>query len=120
MVLPCIPCAAAAAPVVGPPIAAFLGVGTVGALAVKKSLKKKKTKKKKNKKKKISQKGGSIKKDESKILNAKGKIQKLQLFNLGNAMSGAPTIIGNIQLARPVKAGIIAPNTIIKPCTVVI
>ena len=58
MVLPCIPCAAAAAPVVGPPVAAFLGIGTAGALVVNKSLKKKKTKKKK----KRSQKGGSIKK----------------------------------------------------------
>ena len=60
-----------------------------------------------------------MKNEPIKIAKAKGKIQKLQLFNRGNAMSGAPIIIGNIQLAKPTKAGIIAPKTIIKPCTVV-
>ncbi|MOA34078.1 hypothetical protein D3C78_1554260 [compost metagenome] len=35
-------------------------------------------------------------------------------------MSGAPIISGIIQLARPTKAGITAPNTITRPCMVVI
>lgn len=35
-------------------------------------------------------------------------------------MSGAPIISGIIQLARPTKAGITAPNTMIRPCMVVI
>ena len=35
-------------------------------------------------------------------------------------MIGAPIIIGISQLAKPTKAGIIAPNTITKPCIVVI
>ena len=58
--------------------------------------------------------------DASNIRKAKGRIQKLQLFILGSAMSGAPIISGTIQFASPVKAGITAPNTMIKPCTVVI
>ncbi len=57
---------------------------------------------------------------ESRIANAHGRIQKLQLFTRGSAMSGAPIISGIIQLARPTKAGITAPNTITRPCTVVI
>ena len=52
--------------------------------------------------------------------NANGRIQKLQLFMRGSAMSGAPIIIGISQLARPTKAGITAPNTINRACTVVI
>ena len=51
---------------------------------------------------------------------ANGRIQNDQLFKRGSAMSGAPTIIGIIQLARPVNAGITKPNTITNPCTVVI
>ncbi len=35
-------------------------------------------------------------------------------------MSGAPICSGIIQLASPVKAGMIAPNTMISPCMVVI
>jgi len=49
-----------------------------------------------------------------------GRIQKLQLFIRGSAMSGAPIIIGINQLARPTKEGMIAPNTMISPCRVVI
>ena len=52
-------------------------------------------------------------------LKANGSIQKLQLFMRGSAMSGAPIIIGIIQLAKPVQAGITAPNTMIRPCMVV-
>ena len=51
-------------------------------------------------------------------VKAKGSIQKLKLFNRGSAMSGAPIIIGICQLARPTKAGITAPNTMIRPCMV--
>jgi hypothetical protein len=52
--------------------------------------------------------------------NVGGSIQKLQLFMRGNAMSGAPIIIGISQLARPTKEGMIAPNTMTRPCSVVI
>ena len=45
--------------------------------------------------------------------------QKLKLFIRANAMSGAPTISGICQFAKPTKAGMIAPNTMIKPCIVV-
>ena len=38
----------------------------------------------------------------------------------GKAMSGAPIISGIIQLASPTNAGITAPNTMIRPCMVVI
>ncbi|MNO68088.1 hypothetical protein D3C76_589090 [compost metagenome] len=51
---------------------------------------------------------------------AAGSNQKLKLFIRGRAMSGAPIISGIIQLARPTKAGITAPNTMIRPCMVVI
>ena len=51
---------------------------------------------------------------------AKGKIQKLILFILGSAISGAPIINGIIQLARPTPAGITAPKIIISACTVTI
>ena len=37
----------------------------------------------------------------------------------GNAISGAPIIRGTCQLANPVNMGIAKPNTIIKPCMVV-
>ena len=36
-----------------------------------------------------------------------------------NAMSGAPIIIGICQFAKPTNAGMIAPNTIMRPCMVV-
>ncbi len=51
---------------------------------------------------------------------AAGSSQKLKLFIRGSAMSGAPIISGIIQLARPTKAGITAPKTMIRPCMVVI
>ena len=54
------------------------------------------------------------------IKNPGGRIQKLQLFMRGSAMSGAPIIIGIIQLAKPTNDGMIAPNTMTKPCKVVI
>ena len=54
------------------------------------------------------------------MVNAKGSIQKLQLFNLGSAISGAPIIIGICQFAKPTKAGITAPKIIISACMVVI
>lgn len=42
--------------------------------------------------------------------------QKLKLFNLGNAISGAPIIIGmNILPKPPIKAGITKKNNMIKP-----
>ena len=34
-------------------------------------------------------------------------------------MSGAPIIIGICQFAKPTKAGMMAPNTMIRPCMVV-
>jgi hypothetical protein len=36
-----------------------------------------------------------------------------------NAMSDAPICSGIIQFAKPTKAGMIAPNTMIRPCIVV-
>ena len=51
---------------------------------------------------------------------ATGRIQNDQLFMRGNAMSGAPIIMGIIQFARPTKAGITAPKTMISACIVVI
>jgi len=52
--------------------------------------------------------------------NATGRIQNDQLFIRGSAISGAPIIIGIIQLARPTKAGMTAPKTMISACIVVI
>jgi hypothetical protein len=46
---------------------------------------------------------------------AKGNIQNDRLFIRGKAMSGAPTCIGINQLAKPTKAGMMAPKTIINP-----
>ena len=57
---------------------------------------------------------------EASIVKAKGRIQKLQLLRRGSAMSGAPIIIVTSQLASPTKAGMIAPNTMTRPCMVVI
>ena len=51
---------------------------------------------------------------------AKGSSQKLQLFILGSAISGAPIIIGIIQLAKPTNPGMIAPKIMISACTVTI
>ncbi len=53
-------------------------------------------------------------------VKAIGSNQKLKLLSRGNAMSGAPICSGTIQLASPTKAGITAPNTMIRPCMVVI
>ena len=48
-----------------------------------------------------------------------GSNQKLKLFNLGNAISGAPNIIGkNIFPAQPINRGITIKKIIIKPCKV--
>jgi hypothetical protein len=44
-----------------------------------------------------------------------GRSQKLQLFIRANAMSGAPICSGISQFAKPTKAGMIAPNTMIRP-----
>jgi hypothetical protein len=50
-----------------------------------------------------------------------GNNQKLILFNLGNAISGAPNIIGKNQLPNPPnKAGITIKKIIIKACAVII
>ena len=59
------------------------------------------------------------KKEESKSMAAGIINQKLILLSRGNAISGAPIINGTCQLAKPTKAGIIAPKIIIKPCIVV-
>ena len=53
-------------------------------------------------------------------MKANGRIQNDQLFMRGSAMSGAPIIIGTIQLARPTKAGMIAPKIMTSACIVVI
>ncbi len=45
--------------------------------------------------------------------------QKLRLFMRAKAMSDAPICSGTIQFAKPTKAGMIAPNTMISPCMVV-
>ena len=45
--------------------------------------------------------------------------QKLKLFIRAKAMSEAPICSGIIQFAKPTKAGMIAPNTMIRPCIVV-
>ena len=45
--------------------------------------------------------------------------QKLMLFIRGNAMSGAPIMIGTNQLPNPpIIAGITMKNTMIRPCAV--
>ncbi len=56
----------------------------------------------------------------SRMVKAAGRIQNDQLFMRGSAMSGAPTIMGIIQLARPTKAGITAPKIMINACIVTI
>jgi hypothetical protein len=45
--------------------------------------------------------------------------QKLRLFMRANAMSDAPICIGISQFAKPTKAGMMAPKTMISPCIVV-
>ena len=54
------------------------------------------------------------------MVKAKGRIQKDKLFMRGRAISGAPIMSGTIQFARPTKAGMMAPKTMIKPWFVVI
>ena len=59
-------------------------------------------------------------KKEPTIMSEAGIIsQKLKLFMRAKAMSDAPICSGIIQLAKPTKAGMIAPNTMIRPCMVV-
>ena len=45
--------------------------------------------------------------------------QKLKLFMRAKAMSEAPICSGSIQFAKPTNAGMIAPNTMMRPCMVV-
>ncbi len=45
--------------------------------------------------------------------------QKLKLFMRAKAMSEAPICSGTIQLAKPTKAGMMAPKIMIRPCSVV-
>jgi hypothetical protein len=59
-------------------------------------------------------------KNEPASIRAAGIIsQKLKLFMRANAMSEAPICSGIIQFANPTKAGMMAPNTMIRPCMVV-
>ncbi len=59
-------------------------------------------------------------KNEPTIINAAGiNSQKLKLFMRANAMSAAPICSGIIQFAKPTKPGMMAPNTMIRPCMVV-
>ena len=45
--------------------------------------------------------------------------QKLILFIRGKAMSGAPIMIGTIQLPKPpISAGMTTKNTMMRPCAV--
>jgi hypothetical protein len=58
-------------------------------------------------------------KDINKNVNDGGNNQKLILFNLGNAMSGAPIISGTNQFPNPpINAGITMKNIIINACAV--
>src|SRR5882724_9497690 len=56
------------------------------------------------------------KKDATSSAAANGNSQKLRLFRRGKAMSGAPSIRGSCQFANPTKAGMMAPNIMIRPC----
>jgi hypothetical protein len=51
---------------------------------------------------------------------ANGSSQNDQLLSRGRAMSGAPIMSGIIQFAKPAKAGMIMPNTMMSACAVVI
>ena len=53
------------------------------------------------------------------MMAATGSSQKLKLFMRANAMSEAPICMGIIQFAKPTKAGMMAPNTMMRPCMVV-
>ncbi len=62
----------------------------------------------------------SITADSSNRINEGGNSQKLILFIRGNAMSGAPIIIGTNQLPKPpIRPGITTKNTMIRPWAVV-
>jgi hypothetical protein len=58
------------------------------------------------------------------IINNKileGNNQKLILLRRGNALSGAPILIGNYQLPKPpINIGITTKNILIIPCAVII
>ena len=59
-------------------------------------------------------------KNEPTSIRAAGIIsQKLKLFMRAKAMSEAPICSGIIQLAKPTKPGMMAPNTMMMPCMVV-
>ena len=60
-----------------------------------------------------------MKNDTTSITAAGISSQKLRLFMRANAMSAAPICSGTIQFAKPTKAGMIAPKTMISPCIVV-
>lgn len=63
----------------------------------------------------------STKLDATSNANAGGNNQKLMLFNLGNAISGAPIISGNIQFPNPpIAVGITKKKIITKACAVTI
>ena len=57
----------------------------------------------------------STRDEDNNKINAGGNNQKLKLFNLGKAISGAPICIGTNQFAKPTKAGMMTPKTIINP-----
>ena len=59
------------------------------------------------------------KKDAASRMAAGGSSQNEKLFMRAKAMSEAPTCSGTIQFAKPTKAGMIAPNTMMRPCMVV-
>ena len=53
-------------------------------------------------------------------MKAGGSSQNEMLFMRGNAMSGAPIMIGTIQLAKPpISAGMTMKKIMISPCAVV-
>jgi len=61
----------------------------------------------------------SIKEDKINKNKAGGSSQKDKLFNLGNAISGAPISIGTNQLPKaPINTGITKKKIIIKACAV--
>ena len=61
----------------------------------------------------------AMKNDAASMMPAGTSSQKLRLFMRANAMSEAPICSGIIQFAKPTKAGMMAPNTMIRPCMVV-
>jgi hypothetical protein len=61
-----------------------------------------------------------VKNERTSSVAANGSSQNDQLLRRAKAMSGAPICIGISQFAKPTKAGMMAPNTMIRPCMVVI